>query len=85
MSLMSENIVPGDQGKIFGTNAKNETDLTRIKNHLLSMEGIKDVVVDTHTFPAEIRIISTTVIKVDDIQKRVMEVGFHVVPKGAFV
>lgn len=84
MSLLSENIIPGTQGKTFGTNAKSRDDLKRIKNHLLTMQGVKDVEVDLDTFPAELTIYSTTVLSVDEIQKRVMEVGFHVVPKGAF-
>ena len=83
MSFLSENIVPGDQGKVFGTNAKSRDDLQRIKNHLLTLEGVKDVEINSDTFPAEITIYTMQVVKVDDLQKRVMEVGFHVMPKGA--
>lgn len=84
MSLLSENIVPGSQGKIFGTNAKTDNDLKKIKNHLLSMEGVKDVAINYETFPAELTIYSSVVLSVDEIQKRVMELGFHIMPKGAF-
>ena len=83
MSFLSENIVPGDKGKVFGTNAKSRDDLQRIKNHLLTLEGVKDVEINSDTFPAEITIYTMQVVKVDDLQKRVMEVGFHVMPKGA--
>ena len=74
--------MPGDQGKVFGTNAKGKDDLQRIKNHLLTLEGVKDVVIDSDTFPSEITIYTVEMIKVDDLQKRVMEEGFHMVPKS---
>jgi hypothetical protein len=37
MSLLSENIIPGNQGEIFGTNAIEENDLIRIKTSLLTL------------------------------------------------
>ena len=31
MSLLSENVIPGNHGKIFGTNAKTHQELVKIK------------------------------------------------------
>jgi hypothetical protein len=31
MSLLSQNVIPGNHGKTFGTNAMEENDLTAIK------------------------------------------------------
>lgn len=33
MSLITENIIPGKQGEIFGPNAMNENDLAEIKKN----------------------------------------------------
>jgi hypothetical protein len=38
MSLLSENIIPGNHGKIFGTDAMEENDLIEIKTSLLTLE-----------------------------------------------
>jgi hypothetical protein len=43
MSLLSENIIPGNHGKIFGTDAMEENDLIEIKTSLLTLEGINEV------------------------------------------
>lgn len=42
MSLLSENVIPGNYGKIFETNAIKDSDLNDIKTSLLGLEGIKD-------------------------------------------
>ncbi|MCB0686912.1 MAG: hypothetical protein KDC53_10315 [Saprospiraceae bacterium] len=85
MSLISENIIPGDHGKVFGTNAKNQYDLERIKGHLMTLPGVRSVAVNSNSFPAEITIYTTVIVKVEDLQNRAMEVGFHIVPKGTLV
>ena len=44
MSLLSENIIPGNHGKVFGTNAKEQQTLEKIKSALELIDGIKDVI-----------------------------------------
>jgi hypothetical protein len=50
MSLLSENIIPGNHGKIFGTDAMEENDLIEIKTSLLTLEGINEVILNTEIF-----------------------------------
>jgi hypothetical protein len=84
MSLLSENLIPGNHGKIFVTNAKDNTDLERIKNRILSLKGIKDVSLNSEVFPKELTIFTTKLVKVKDIEDVVMTTGFHAIPKGLF-
>ena len=84
MSLFSENIIPGNHGKIFGTNAKSEHNLKRIKDKILSVDGVKDVIINTEIFPREFTVFTTKLVKVKDIQEKVMVTGFHVIPKNPF-
>lgn len=53
MSLLNDNIIPGNHGKVFSTNATDPGDLEIIKAEILDLEGIKDVLVNFETFPVE--------------------------------
>ena len=82
MSYLSENVIPGKKGKVFGTNAKREQDLERIKRAILSVEGVSAVDIDPETFPIEIIVRTDHVVEVKDIENKVSFTGFHVKPKG---
>ncbi|CAM3022039.1 heavy-metal-associated domain-containing protein [Flavobacterium frigoris] len=84
MSLLSENIIPGNHGKIFGTNAMEENDLTAIKNSLLELEGIVDIILNTEIFPREFTVHTDKIVSLSDIENKVKTVGFHAIPKGTF-
>jgi hypothetical protein len=84
MSLLSENIIPGNHGKIFGTNAMKENDLIAIKTSLLELEGINKVILNTEIFPREFTIYTTQIVSIEDIENKVKSVGFHAIPKETF-
>mgnify|MGYP003661472577 CR=1 FL=1 len=54
MSLLSENVIPGNHGKIFSTNAKDLTSLLKIKKVILQLEGVKEVILNEDAFPREV-------------------------------
>lgn len=83
MSIFSENVIPGNHGKVFTTNATKEADLERIKNRILSIAGIKDVII-ADTYPIDIVVHTTSLVKVDVIENEVKKTGFHVIPKKLF-
>ena len=84
MSLLTENIIPGNQGKVFGTNAKESLDLERIKNRLLQQEGIKEVRINAEVFPREFTVFTSKLINIIDIEEIVKKKGFHAIPKDTF-
>jgi hypothetical protein len=84
MGLLSQNIIPGNHGKTFGTNAMNEDDLRAIKTGLLEIDGISDIVLNTEIFPREFTIYTTKIISLIDIENKVKSVGFHAIPKETF-
>lgn len=84
MSLLSENVIPGNHGKIFGTNAKEKTDLEKIKSILIHLKGIKDVLINTEIYPREFTVHTSTLVKIEDIEEKVKQIGFHAIPKGLF-
>jgi len=84
MSLLSENVIPGDLGKIFSTNAKEKSDLERIKSRILSLKGIKEVTIDYDVFPVELTIYTSSLVKIKDIEDKVQITGFHAIPKNIF-
>ncbi len=84
MSLLSENIIPGNHGKIFGTNAKEQIDLDRIKNKVLTLKGIKDITINSEIFPREFTVYTSELVKVEDIENQVKLTGFHAIPKDLF-
>ncbi len=84
MSLLSENIIPGNHGKIFGTNAKDKQDLEKIKTKVLSIDGIKNVIINTEIYPKEFTIHTNKLVNIKDIENAVISIGFHAIPKGLF-
>ena len=84
MSLESDNVIPDNRGKIFGTNAKNHQDLMKIKNAILHIAGVKDVMIDEDKFPREFTIHTKAIVSVKEIEDTVNSVGFHAIPKSSF-
>jgi hypothetical protein len=84
MSLLTDNVIPGNHGTIFGTNAMEDSDLMEIKTSLLELDGIKDVLLNTEIFPREFTVHTTKMISVTDIENKVKSVGFHAIPKDLF-
>ncbi len=84
MSIVSENIIPGGYGKVFGTNATSKTDLNKIAMAIRKINGVKDVIVDYDTFPREFTIHSNTMVKIEEVQNAAIQQGFHVIPKSLF-
>ena len=84
MSIFSDHVIPGNHGKVFTTDAKKEEDLLRIKNRILSLEGVKDVLVNAAVFPAELTVHTVSLVTVEDVEKKAQLTGFHVIPKKMF-
>lgn len=84
MSLLSENVIPGNHGKVFETNAETLHDLIRIQKVISKIEGVKDVMINESVFPKEITIHTTALVSVKDIEEAAKEVGLHVLPKDLF-
>lgn len=84
MSLISESVIPGNHGQIFGTDAKTKEELNKIKTVVQAIEGVEDALVNMNVFPREITIHTSTLVKITTIEKEVNKVGFHAIPKGIF-
>nr|WP_315208106.1 heavy-metal-associated domain-containing protein [uncultured Flavobacterium sp.] len=84
MSILTDNIIPGNHGKIFGTNAIEDIDLIEIKSSLLELDGIKEVLLNTEIFPREFTIHTSKMIPISNIENRVKLIGFLAIPKGVF-
>lgn len=84
MNTLTDTLIPGNHGKIFGTNAIKDLDLLEIKTALMELDGIKDVLLNTDIFPREFTVHTSKMVTISDIQHRVKRVGFHAVPKELF-
>lgn len=84
MSLLSENVIPGNHGKVFGTNAKEHYSLEKIKAAIEMIEGVKDVILNEAIFPRELTVHTTQIVAIKDIENAVIKVGFHAIPKHHF-
>lgn len=81
MSLLKDNIIPGEHGKVFGTNANEEIELIEIKNSLLKVNGITEVSINNSIFPKEFTVFTNKVISIEDVERVVKSIGFHAIPK----
>ncbi|TDD74220.1 heavy-metal-associated domain-containing protein [Flavobacterium caseinilyticum] len=84
MNILTDNVIPGNHGKIFATNAIEDLDLLEIKTSLMELDGINDVIVNTDIFPREFTIYTSKMIPISEIENRVKLVGFHAIPKSVF-
>ena len=84
MSLLNENVIPGNHGKVFGTNAKAKHDLEKIKAKILELKGIKNVLLNFDVFPREFTIYTSKLITIKEIEEKVIATGFHAIPKSLF-
>ena len=81
MSLLTENVIPGNYGKLFGTNATEEEDLVYIKKRLMALDGVNNVVVNSEVFPREFTVYTSTVVAVSAIEDLVKLIGFNAIPQ----
>lgn len=84
MGFLRDNVIPGDHGKTFETDAKNPEDLDYIKSSILKIKGVKDVIMDVDTFPVKFTIHTSTLVKVEDVEKVVLKTGHHAIPQELF-
>jgi len=84
MSLISENVIPGNHGKVFGTNATSHDDLIKIQDAVQRVKGVKDVILKEEVFPREFTVHTIDIVTVKDIEEAVIGTGFHAIPKSTF-
>lgn len=84
MSLISNKVVPGKEGQVFGTDAKLSKDLEKIRQKILTVSGVNDVTINEHVFPREFKVCTDRLVELKAIEDVVIPLGFHVVPKEAF-
>ena len=84
MSIFTENVIPGNHGRIFGTNASSDEEIEKIKSFLEKIDGVKDIVIVKGVFPREFIIHTTKLMSVVTIENAVKRLGLHVIPKGWF-
>ena len=84
MSLVSENLIPGNHGKVFETNAKEPAELDRIKKTILNISGIESVHINSATFPVEVTIHTSKLIAIKTVEAAVNKTGLHIVEKSTF-
>jgi hypothetical protein len=84
MNLLSDNVIPGNHGKIFSTDAKSQEDLDKIFKVLKLINGVKDVILSAEKFPKEFTIHTSKMVEIKTIEDKVKRLGFHAIPKGLF-
>ena len=84
MSLLTENIIPGNHGKIFGTDASSDAEIERIKSKILKIDGVEKVSIIEGVYPKELIVYTSKLLSIVSIQEAVKKSGFHAIPRGLF-
>ena len=84
MSFLSENIIPGNYGKKFTTDATRPEDIKLIKDAIMKLEGIKEVIIEEGSQPMVFVVHTNKVVKVKDIEDQVKHLDFHALATGLF-
>lgn len=79
MSLISEHIIPGPNGRVFRTDAIKHQELETIKKRLLTLEGIESVDINMETFPREITVYTSKLVSVKDVEMKAKTTSFHAI------
>jgi len=84
MSLVSENIIPGQHGKTFSTNARNLEELLQIKRLILKVPRINKVILNNDVFPREFVVQTKSLVSFAEIQETLSDTDYHAIPKSLF-
>mgnify|MGYP000651645976 CR=1 FL=1 len=84
MSFLSENVIPGNYGKKFTTDAKTPDEFKQIEEKLMKLDGVKDVMFENGSKPVVFVIHTNKVVAVKTIEDKVKELELHAVPTGPF-
>ncbi|MCK7590966.1 heavy-metal-associated domain-containing protein [Subsaxibacter sp. CAU 1640] len=84
MSFLSENVIPGNYGKKFTTDAKHPDEFKQIEENLMKLDGVKDVMFENGSKPTVFVIHTNKVVTVKAIEDKVKELELHAVPTGPF-
>lgn len=84
MSILTENVIPGNHGRIFVTNASSDGKIEKMIPFLKEIDGIKDVIIVKGVFPREFIVHTSKLLNVVLIEDTVKRLGLHAIPKGWF-
>lgn len=84
MTFISENIIPGNYGKKFATNADDPSEKTELEAALMEIDGVTDVIFDDDKHPLVFTIHTNKVVNIRTIQDKANELNFHVIAKGPY-
>lgn len=84
MTFISENVIPGNHGKVFAIDAKRDIDLDKVKSELMKLYAVTDVIINKEIYPVEITVHTDRVLAIKTIQEVMNNIGFHAIPKGLF-
>ena len=84
MSFLSENVIPGNYGKKFTTDANDSEEFKQLHEALMSIEGVKDVIFEEGSNPLVFVIHTMKVVSVKDIEDKVKTLNIHAFPTGPF-
>lgn len=85
MSLISENVIPGPHGSVFMVDIPDRHEFERVRDKILKVEGVEDVLFNDQTYPHEMTVHTLTLVKVKEIQEVVRDKGYHAVPARLLV
>lgn len=84
MGLLTDNVIPGNHGKIFTTDATETIDLERIRTAMCEVEGVKDVILNAEAFPVEFTVQTESIVPVEAIENAVKAIGYHAIGPHPF-
>lgn len=81
MSYVSDHIIPGHKGKMFGSNLKTEEQFEVLKERLLKINGIEKISLDQSSYPFTVIIFTEDSIEIEKIQDESKKMDIHLIPK----
>ena len=84
MTFISENVIPGNYGKKFTTDAKHPEDFKQIEEALLKLDGVTKVIFEEGSKPMVFVVQTDKVVSVKTIENKVKELDFHAIATGHF-
>lgn len=84
MTFISENVIPGNYGKKFTTDADQPEDFKHIEDALMKLDGVQKIIFEEGSKPTVFIVQTNKVVSVKTIENKVKELELHAVATGPF-
>ncbi|MCK0123926.1 heavy-metal-associated domain-containing protein [Gelidibacter sp. F2691] len=83
MTFITENIIPGNYGKKFTSDADDPAEKSSLEAAIMEIDGVTKVIFEDDS-PFDFTVHTDQVVHVTELQDKAKALGFHIIAKAPF-